>query len=90
MAKKPATPSKKLFSPFLLSIAAATAWAATNAPLGFSNIGALASWLITALAVGLAACAVMALALPLLKLVGEVFLRWLQTPRSSDKNEPSA
>lgn len=90
MAKKTAGQPKKLFSPLLLSLAAATAWAATNAPVSLSNLGLVASWLIAALAVGLAACAILALALPVLKLVGEATLHWLQTSTSTDKNGPSA
>ena len=90
MPKKPAGQSKKLFSPLLLSITATMAWAATNAPLSFNDVGLVTSWLITALAVGLAACAALALALPVLKLLGEAVLHWLHTTTPSDKNGPSA
>lgn len=90
MAKKTSGHPKKLFSPILLSLAAATTWAATNTPFSLSNLGLVASWLITALAVGLAACAVLALILPLLKLGGEAMLHWLHSTTSSDKNGPRA
>lgn len=90
MAKNATSQSKKLLSPRLLSLAACTAWAATNAPVGFGNLGLVVSWLITAVAVGLAAGALLALALPVLKLVGEAFLHWLQTSPPPDQNGPSA
>lgn len=65
MAKvKPRKP-KKLFSPFLLSLAAMTGWAATHEPASFSNPGMAGAWLLSAFAIGLLVRAALALAAPL-------------------------
>ena len=65
MAKAKSGKTKKLFNPFLLSIAAMTGWAATHEPESFSDPGAAGAWLLTALAVGLLMRAVLALLAPL-------------------------
>ena len=65
MAKAKARKPKKLFSPFLLSLAAATGWAATHEPDSFTNFGMAGAWLLSALAVGLLVGAALALLAPL-------------------------
>ncbi|MBU6418108.1 MAG: hypothetical protein KGQ79_00070 [Proteobacteria bacterium] len=65
MAKVKSRKPKKLFSPFLLSLAAMTGWAATHEPASFSNSGMAGAWLLSAFAIGLLVRAVLALAAPL-------------------------
>ena len=65
MAKAKSGKPKKLFSPFLLSLAAMTGWAATHEPDSFGNPGMVGAWLLAALAVGLLTRAVLALLAPL-------------------------
>lgn len=86
MAKTTSGKPTKLFSPRLLSLAAGMAWAATNQPPRFNDLGRIAAWLITALAIALLTYAALVLLLPILKLGGEAFLHWLQQPRKQDKN----
>jgi hypothetical protein len=65
MAKAKPRKPKKLFSPFLLSFAAMTGWAATHEPTSFSNPGMAGAWLLSASSIGLLMRAVLALAAPL-------------------------
>ena len=65
MAKAKPGKTRKLFSPFLLSLAAMTGWAATHEPASFSNPGMAGAWLLAALAVGLLVRAALALLAPL-------------------------
>lgn len=65
MAKAKPRKPKKLFSPFLLSLAAMTGWAATHEPDSFTNFGMAGAWLLSAFAVGLLVCAALALLAPL-------------------------
>lgn len=73
MAKQKASHQKKFFSPFLLSLAGAAGWAATHSPSGFSSPSVIAAWVISALAVGLAVRAVLALVGPIFRLIGDLF-----------------
>lgn len=86
MAKTQSGKTGKLFSPRLLSLAAGMAWAATNQPLRFNNLGLVGAWLVTALSIALLTCAALVLLLPILKLGGEALWHWLQQPRNQDKN----
>lgn len=65
MAKAKSGKTRKLFSPFLLSLAAMAAWAALHEPDSFGNPGMLGAWLLAALAVGLLVRAALALLAPL-------------------------
>ncbi len=65
MAKAKSGKPRKLFSPFLLSLAAMTGWAATHEPESFNNPGMAGAWLLAALAVGLLVRAGLALLAPL-------------------------
>lgn len=87
MAKKKTAPKKGVFSPFLLSLAGAAAWAATHTPARFNAVDVVAAWLITALAVGLLIRAFLALLGPVFKLIGD-FLRHTVNPSSTnDQND---
>lgn len=65
MAKTKPAKTRKLFSPFLLSLAAMTGWAALHEPANFSNPGMVGAWALAALAVGLLVRASLALLSPL-------------------------
>ena len=65
MAKAKPRKPKKLFNPFLLSLAAMTGWAATHEPDSFTDFGMAGAWLLSALAVGLLVRAALALVAPL-------------------------
>ncbi|MDE2319917.1 MAG: hypothetical protein KGK02_09500 [Rhodospirillales bacterium] len=65
MAKAKPRKQKKLFSPFLVSLAAMTGWAATHEPGSFADFGMAGAWLLSAFAVGLLVCAALALLGPL-------------------------
>lgn len=87
MAKKKNTNSKKIFNPFLLSLAAAAGWAATHTSYGFSSFAMIGAWLISALAVGLFVRAVLALISPLLKLGYEIIQYLLRPDHINDRND---
>ncbi len=86
MAKtKPAKP-KKLFSSFLLSLAAMTGWAAMHEPDSFINPGMAGAWLLSAIAVGLLVRAALALAAPFGKLCMESLHLAFGNPTSPNQN----
>lgn len=80
--KKPAKP-KKIFSPFLLSVAVAAGWAALHSPAHFNPPGEAAAWAVSALAVALVTRAALAIISPLIKLVSDI-LRHLAGPGGAD------
>ncbi|MDE1895638.1 MAG: hypothetical protein KGH91_01045 [Rhodospirillales bacterium] len=84
MAKAKARKPKKLFSPFLLSLAAMTAWAATHEPDSFTDVGMAGAWLLSAFAVGLLASAALALLAP----IGGVFIESLRLTSSAPSAPP--
>ena len=73
MAKAKSGKQKKIFSPFLVSLAALTGWAAVHEPANFTNPAIAGAWLLEALAVGLLVRATLAVLSPVIKLCGEIF-----------------
>lgn len=84
--KAKAKAHKKIFSPFLLSLACTAGWAATHAPSAFSSAGLVGAWLIAALAVGLSTRAVLALISPLLNLASD-FIQHLSDQESTNSED---
>lgn len=87
MAKKKSEHKKGVFSPFLLSLAGAAAWAATHTPYHFNAIDVVVAWLITALAVGLLIRAFLALLSPVFKLIGEALRHAISPGSTNDQND---
>lgn len=71
MAKAKSGKSRKLFSPFLLSLAAMTGWAATHEPEGLADPGTAGAWLLASFAVGLLVRALLAILAPFGKLCAD-------------------
>lgn len=84
--KKPSTP-KRILNPFLLSLAAATGWAASQASYVFISFATFGAWLISALAVGLIVRAALAIIIPLLKLGSEFIQHLLNPDRINDRSD---
>lgn len=87
MAKRKSNSSKKIFNPFLLSLAAATGWAATHISYGFNSFAMIGAWLISAIAVGLIFRAVLALISPLVKLGYETIQCLLDPDHVNDRSD---
>lgn len=83
MAKKKLARPKKIFNPFLVSLAAATGWAAAQSSYAFSSFSMVAAWLISALSIGLIVRAALAVIIPLLKL-GAEFVQYLFNPEHTN------
>jgi hypothetical protein len=84
MAKSPnnlkAAKSRKILSPFMLTLAAMTGWAAGHEPDVFTP-GSLGVWLIGACTIALLTRAALALLSPLLGFMGIIFERAMRTSR---------
>ncbi len=82
MGKGKSTKKQKLMSPFMLVLAAMTAWAATHEPAHL-NMGSTGVWLLEALAVALLVRAGLALLAPLLGMAGALAGRLWQDARGT-------
>lgn len=87
MAKKKSNHSKKIFNPFLLSFAAATGWAASQATYVFSSFSMLATWLISALSIGLIVRAALAIVIPILNLGSEFAQSFFKPDHINDRSD---
>lgn len=74
--------SKKLLSPFMLTMAAMTGWAAAHEPAPFT-IASVGVWVCGAVTVALLARAGLALATPVLGIMGAIFGRAMKAMRNS-------
>ena len=87
MAQKKPDRSKRIFNPFLLSLAGGAGWAATNSPPDFNNPDVICAWLITSLAVGLLVRAALALLSPILRLIGDALQHVARPNQTNDRND---
>lgn len=85
--KKPSKRPKKVFRPFLLSLAAGAGWAAMHSPLHFSAPEEVGAWLISALAVALVVRAALALLSPIFGLLGDALWHTNNADRANDRND---
>lgn len=87
MAKKKPVRAKKIFSPFLLSLAGAAGWAAMHTPPSMASQGELGAWLMSALAIGLVIRAALAILSPIIKLFSDMLQHITSPSVADDQND---
>ena len=87
MAKRKIEQPKKFFNPFLLSLAAATSWAALHEPGHFDDLSMIGAWLISALSIGFLARAGLAMMPPLFKLLADILRYFIYQNSTDDKSD---
>lgn len=88
MAKQKRTKRpKKIFSPFLLSLAGGAGWAALHSPTHFGAPEETGAWLISALSIALLVRAGLALLGPILGLFGQALWHPTRQDHANDRND---